>query len=441
MKKRRSNFGNDTEAASEVIGMVLLLAIMVTFFTLIQVSVVPDWNKKVEADHIPAVYNDMTSLSSDIADSASRVIAKSSSIQLGARYPDRMIFRNPGPGAFGTLTVEEDVDVSVVYNAVNTREFKTSRLIYELKGTVNSPKLVYEHGIIIRDWGDGNVLGPIPPENHTLFDECSANVYIPIVHGSSHSDSSLDSKSVSIFPFAESESVTEIAIINITMDTDYPDVWRKILKSTDNISARVSDDDKIEIGSRDIQEIYLPVVEDVISSDLYTGVITGTAILQGGLWNEGEGTDIMAIGSRVANIPSSADARAIFVEDIVVDEDTSPQAPKLDADVIVITVTDNNWNWWKAQIEMKEPKNIENIKLKSANGVSEWKVAYQGSPFTSSTSIDLFNPLNFDITKDLGGMYKDAGVGSNNRLVTVVSDDVQTSKTALISYRLRVDGV
>jgi hypothetical protein len=138
MKQQRRNFRTDTEAVSEVIGMVLILAILVTFFTLIQVSVVPDWNKKVEADHIPAVYDDMTSLSSDISDSASRAIAKKSSIQLGARYPDRVIFLNPGPGAFGTLTVENDVAVNVectdVDEGVTSRNFNTSRLIYELTG-------------------------------------------------------------------------------------------------------------------------------------------------------------------------------------------------------------------------------------------------------------------------------------------------------------------
>jgi FlaG/FlaF family flagellin (archaellin) len=66
MKQQKRNFRSDTKAVSEVIGMVPLLAILVTFFTIIQVSVVPAWNKQVEAAHIPAVYDDMTSLSSDI---------------------------------------------------------------------------------------------------------------------------------------------------------------------------------------------------------------------------------------------------------------------------------------------------------------------------------------------------------------------------------------
>ena len=50
MMQHRCNFRTDTEAVSEVIGMVLLLAILVTFFTIIQVSVVPQWNKQVETD-------------------------------------------------------------------------------------------------------------------------------------------------------------------------------------------------------------------------------------------------------------------------------------------------------------------------------------------------------------------------------------------------------
>jgi len=413
-----------------------MVAIFVTMLTLFQASMVPLWNKQVEAGHIPAVYDDMTGLSSDIADSASRAIAKTSNIQLGARYPDRMIFRNPGPGAFGTLTVDDDVNLNVSYNAGAPQNYKTSRITYELIGTVNSPKLVYEHGIIIREWDDGTVLGPIPPENHTLFDDFSANIYIPIVHGSSISASSLDSKSVSIFPFAESQTVTDIAVLSITLDTAYPEVWDKILVNNSNITAYVSGD-QIKIESTAIEKIYLPVVEDVISSDLYTGVITGTATLQGGLWVAGEGTDIMAIGSRVANIPSSATASAIVVQDMVVDEDA---VADLKSDFITITVTDNDWNWWKVTIDLnydvgQAEKEIASIEVKSANGDSNY--ISTGFVFTPSTVIDLFDPNNFDSTL---GLYQNAGIGSNNRLVTNIADDTNQKTLAMISFRLMVDG-
>ena len=440
MKQQKRNFRTDTKAVSEVIGMVLLLAILVTFFTLIQVSVVPAWNKKVEADHIPAVYDDMTSLSSDISDSASRAIAKSSSIQLGARYPDRMIFLNPGPGAFGTLTVENDVAVTVECidgdGGVTSRNFNTSRLIYDLTGTVNSPKLVYEHGIIIRDWDDGTVLGPVPPENHTLFDNRSANVYIPIVRGSSTSTSSLDSKLVSIFPFTESQTVDEIANLTITLNTAYPDVWDEILRSTDNVTASVSGNE-IKINSTEMEKIFLPVIDDVISSDLYTGMITGSATLEGGLWVSGEGTDIMAIGSRVANIPSSNATTAIVVQDLVVDEDA---VADLKSDFITITVTDFDGNWWKVLMVLNyDPsgggkKEITSIKIKSANGVSNYLAT--NFEFTESTVIDLFNESYFDSN---AGLYQYAGVRSKNRLVTNIADTTNQKFLAMIFFRLLWD--
>ena len=346
-----------------------------------------------------------------------------------------MIFLNPGPGAFGTLTVENDVAVTVVCTdgdgGVTSRDYNTSRLIYELTGTANSPKLVYEHGIIIREWDDGTVLGPIPPENHTLFDDRSANVYIPIVHGSSHSASSLDSKLVSIFPFTESQTVDDIVNFTITLDTDYPDVWDDILVNTDNITASVSGNE-IKINSTEMEKIFLPVIDDVISSDLYTGLITAAAILEGGLWVSGEGTDIMAIGSRVANIPSSNATTAIVVQDLVLDA-SGATGVTLNKNFITITVTDDNGTWWKAEITFKETKTIELIELRSDNGISKNDTAFS---FTSSTVIDLFNESYFDSP---AGLYQNAGIGSKNRLVTNIAHEVNQKSLAMVFFRLMWD--
>lgn len=289
------------------------------------------------------------------------------------------------------------------------------------------------------------MLGPIPPENHTLFDDRSANVYIPIVRGSSTSTSSRDSKLVSIFPFSESETVDEIVNLTITLHTEYPEVWQKLFNGSTNtnVTAYVSGNE-IKINSTEIDKIYLPVIDDVISSDLYVGVITATATLGGGLWVSGEGTDIMAMGSRVANVPSSDSATAIVVQDIIIDESI---LTKLDDDFITITVTDNNWNWWKVLIEFtyKQPqKTITGLVVTNKDGSSNYY--YNGNPvasgnplpFTQSTVIDLFNSLNFDSTD---GLYQNASVGSDNRLVTNVADENNQKFLALISFRLLFDGV
>ena len=282
------------------------------------------------------------------------------------------------------------------------------------------------------------MLGPIPPENHTLFDDCSANVYIPIVHGSSTSASSLDSKLVSIFPFSESETVNDIVNLTITLNTSYPDVWRKLFNgaTNTNVTAYVSGNE-IKINNTEIDKVYLPVIDDVISSDLYVVVITATATLGGGLWVAGEGTDIMAMGSRVANIPSSENATAIVVQDIVVDEN---MISLLNKDFATITVIDDDWNWWKAEISMEEINGIDSIYLRSGNGASQNLTDFS---FIDYPTVDLFNPDNFELSPDdehgIGGMYQDAGVGSNNRLVTNLADDNLQKDLALVSFRLLVD--
>jgi hypothetical protein len=155
MNVKKRNLITDTEAVSEVIGIVLIIAIAVTMLTLFQATMVPYWNKQVEAAEIRVTYDDMMFLPSDIEDVAMHETPKTCTVQLGAQYPDRMIFRNPGPGAAGTLTVEEaPAPIIVTYNngSEYIAPYNSVRITYEMSGTINSPKLVYEHGVIITDY-------------------------------------------------------------------------------------------------------------------------------------------------------------------------------------------------------------------------------------------------------------------------------------------------
>ena len=269
MSKKTNLIGNN-EAVAEVLGTVMILAVLVTFFTMLQVSVVPDWNKKVEVDHIPVAYDDMMTLKSDLEDVATLDVTKSSDINLGARYPDRMIFLNPGPGAPGTLTVEDNVTITIEYGTAS-QIYKSSRITYELHGM--NPKIVYEHGIIIRDYGNNQVIGPIPPENHSLYDDETENIYIPIVSGTSFSVSSLDSKSLNIFPLDTETPINDPGHVTITMDTNYPGVWDKILVNTDDTTVDVSGD-VITIESDVIEQIQLPEIEvaEMYGCAIYSGI-------------------------------------------------------------------------------------------------------------------------------------------------------------------------
>jgi len=159
------------------------------------------------------------------------------------------------------------------------------------------------------------------------------------------------------------------------------------------------------------------------------------------LWVSGEGTDIMAIGSRVANVPSSATATAIVVQDIVLDT-----LKTLNDNFITIIVTDYNGSWWKVLIEFKDTNTITGLVVTKTGGSSS-TYYYNGNPisvaksmpFNQSTVINLFDPDNFTPPDGGPGLYQNAGVGSDNRLVTNIAHDTNQKNLALISFRLLMD--
>ena len=270
MKQHRCNFRTDTEAVSEVIGMVLLLAILVTLFTIIQVSVVPDWNKKVEATEIKVTHDDMMFLPSDIEDVAIHETPKTFTVQLGAHYPDRMIFRNPGPGAFGTLAVEEaPAPINITYNngSEYTVPFNSARITYEMSGTINSPKLVYEHGVIITDWGTVN----LTTDEQKLIE--NDNIYIPIVNGASSSKSAIGVESLAIKPYEYLDTLGNISSVTVTLDTDYPEVWWGLLEEyIDQGVVSVSNQTKKIDITTDVPYLKLP--DQTASGPLHAGMIS-----------------------------------------------------------------------------------------------------------------------------------------------------------------------
>jgi hypothetical protein len=314
-----------------------------------------------------------------------------------------------------------------------------------MAGTINSPTLVYEHGAIITDWGTA---GNVTTDEQTLIDR-NEDLYIPIVNGSSHSKSAIGSETMAIFPYLYNDSIN-VTWVNVTLDTRYPELWSDTLFNASTVLADLNLQDT-DVGVDIVNNMiyintsvpYLKYPNQTASGPLYAGMISCSAEDPdgvggaSGVWVAGNGTDIMAIGSRVANIPNSTNATAIVVQDMLLDE---TMISELKTDFITITVTDNNWTWWKAQINFGNVRKVDTIELRSDNGISEWKAEYQGSSFTQSTVIDLFNSSNFTTTKDSGGMYQNASVGSNNRLVTNIADDTHQNFLAMISFRLRVDG-
>jgi len=202
-----------------------------TVYGTVQAYYVPIWNKDVEYEHLNVVHDDMMTFKSDVEDVAMSGEPKSSNIRMGARYPNRIFLVNPGPGVAGALT-SESVEVSIEYtidglgDPTITESYTSNRIIYEVQGTVDSPKLVYEHGVIIRDYG--NASATTDEQSLIVGDE----IYLPVLIGNLTASSSMETESIEIRPLSQSYSRSKIKLVTITIDTDYPEVWEGLLTGT-----------------------------------------------------------------------------------------------------------------------------------------------------------------------------------------------------------------
>ena len=242
MRAEIKSLFDDERGISAVIGAVLIFMIAATIFGTIQAFHVPDWNNDIEYEHLDRVYDDMMTLKSDVEDVAVSREPKSSNIHMGVRYPDRIFLVNPGTGVAGSLT-SDNMAISIAYtidglgDPTITTSYNSNRISYEVQGTVDSPKLVYEHGVIIKDYGDESASADEQP---LITGE---EINIPVLLGSLTSLSSMETESVEIKPLSQPYTRSNIKSVTITMDTDYPEVWEQLLAGIGSSYTTVASDD------------------------------------------------------------------------------------------------------------------------------------------------------------------------------------------------------
>ncbi len=227
-----------------MIGAIIIFLIAGVIFGTVQGHFVPDWNKDVEYEHLDSVYDDMMALKSDIEDVAVSGEPKSANVHMGERYPDRMFLFNPGAGVAGSLT-SDNMAISIEYtldglgDPTITANYTSNRISYEVQGTIDSPKLVYENGIIIKDYGNESA----STDEQSLI--AGGGVYIPVLLGNLTSLSSMETQSIEIKPLSQSYSRANIKSVTITLDTDYPEVWEELLAGvgTEGIATIKAKDD------------------------------------------------------------------------------------------------------------------------------------------------------------------------------------------------------
>jgi hypothetical protein len=277
MRARIHSLLHEEKGVSVVIGAMIMLLVVAGIWGTVQAFLVPNWNKDIEYEHLNMVHDDMMTFKSDVEDVAISGEPKSSNFRMGVRYPNRMFLMNPGVGVAGSLT-SENVSIRIVYTIdapgypVITQNYTSNRIRYEVEGTIDRPRLVYEHGVIIRDYG--NESASTDEQALIIGDE----IFIPVLTGYLTAPSSMETESIALKPLSHSPVSSRIKSVDITIDTLYPEVWTQLLAGTSTVETTAQIvNSQIVIHSTATRQIYLPA-GDVVTDSLYAGLVTFNTI-------------------------------------------------------------------------------------------------------------------------------------------------------------------
>ncbi len=315
---------------SEVVGALLILLVLVFFLGNLQVYEVPKWNTELEMRFFDQISYDFSSLQSDIDLVAAKSMPIKSRLDLGVRYPEHYLLQNPGPGASGTLTFE---NVSIVLQILNSTTgsviisipLNSSRIRYKLNGITQQPELVYEHGLIIKDYG-----------NIQTFEGGQSilsgnNLNVPIINFPRQSIGGMETETFTILPPPASQYNTTYAFlptrIRLKINTSYPQLWNGTMGTLPEVS--VNSTTKIITIDKNVSGIIFPKaptdnyiysgsVSTIVPDTLKPGGVHYGATGPGGTYsNQQNANNLVAI-------PPSSGATQFLINDIQLSSQMAP---------------------------------------------------------------------------------------------------------------------
>jgi len=168
------SFTGDERAQSVQVGAVLLFGVLIIAFSSYQAFAVPEQNREVEFNHNQQVQTQMQDLRNAIVSVPGQPSQQAVSIQLGTRYPSRLVATNPGPPSGllytdGTanesqnLTVHNaealDPETADYWTGTTPRHYNTGAIAYKPEYNVygGAPETVYEHSVVYNQFREGNI--------------------------------------------------------------------------------------------------------------------------------------------------------------------------------------------------------------------------------------------------------------------------------------------
>jgi len=391
---------------SEVVGAMMILLILVLYLGVLQGYEVPKWNKELEKEKFDLVYSDILNFRSGLEETSMKNFPRTISMHTGVRYPERFMLQNPGQGAYGTITTYP-LNINISYTSNGTiyyANFSSFGIVYEMKGISDFPKIVYEHGIVIKEYGNVNYSEDI---NHLTTE---SGIYLPILKDV-ETINSLDVKALNIFPIPQ-YSVTDVfSSMDVKLETRYPMVWAKL----SNESKPSGSEFIVSIQNKTIniknlygfntKKIYLPGDSSASQNVIYSGIITfadtGTkSVSEGGTSCEPPGQYLYEKNQGCIDLPSSANNTQFIIKDIALISDSNNAELRF-------RVTDNLQQQWEIGIRFDSDSNGNPINA-TVNQIKPPGVCSSGL-------------INGQI--DLASCYQASNVNSPNALSIIKKDD------------------
>lgn len=160
-----AGFLADRRGVSELLGAVLVFALLIILLVLAQVSLVPALNQQVEYEHSQRVSDDVGDFETDLFRVASTGAPASTNFELGVTYPNRPLLLNPAPVQGNLRTIDggnvvlsgvtsDNPETDDYWTGVDDRSYATRTLEYSAPYNEyrNPGTIRYENGVRYRQF-------------------------------------------------------------------------------------------------------------------------------------------------------------------------------------------------------------------------------------------------------------------------------------------------
>lgn len=241
MEKQGREARNET-AVSEIIGSIIIFAFLIILLAIFQVIAVPIWNQNVEFEHSQRVQGDIGELRDNVVLSSTTGRSTTRSVELGTRYPTRLLFINPDdptgsgstlePGDVRLRNIESGDEGNVGEYLDGTEhvfETRSFQYVPDYNEYGNAPRTVLDNMVLFNEVGDAQAR---LTDQNVVSDR---NINLNLVGGnlsSSGQTQSVNINPVSAPPQVVSVSNSTAGPVEIVLPTQLnEELWLEALQS------------------------------------------------------------------------------------------------------------------------------------------------------------------------------------------------------------------